>query len=212
MIQNFDRNVFINCPFDETYLPLFNAIVFAVKDIGFNPRSALEASNASEFRLDKIMNLILECKYSIHDLSRIEADATSGLPRFNMPLELGLDLGCRRYGKKLQRDKVSLILDTEEHRYEAFISDIKGQDIKAHFSKEQTVIEVIRDWLSNELDRKVALIPSGDNIFQRYQSFQRELPEICKKVRWNPNKLPYPDFSYAVASWIEENPIRPLSD
>jgi len=204
---NFERNVFINCPFDETYLPLFNAIVFAVYDIGFSPRSALETSNAGEFRLAKIMNLISECKYSIHDLSRIEADVTSGLPRFNMPLELGLDLGCRRYGRKFQREKVSLILDSEEHRYEAFISDIKGQDIKAHFSHEQTVIEVIRDWLSNELDPRVTIIPSGENIFKRYQSFQKALPTICRILKWNPGKLPYPDFSYAVATWIKENPI-----
>jgi hypothetical protein len=205
--SNFERNVFINCPFDETYLPLFNAIVFAVHDIGFRPRSALEASNAGEFRLAKIMNLISECKYSIHDLSRIEADATSGLPRFNMPLELGLDLGCRRYGRKFQREKVSLILDAEEHRYEAFISDIKGQDIKAHFSKEQTVIEVIRDWLSNELDPGFIIIPSGDNIYKRHQSFQQALPTICKSLKWNPSRLPYPDFSYVVATWTKVNPI-----
>jgi hypothetical protein len=105
---DFQRNVFINCPFDDLYTPLFNALVFAVHDIGFRPRCALEASNAGQFRLDKIMEIIAECKYSVHDLSRTEADITSGLPRFNMPFELGIDLGCRRFGsKKIRCHKIS---------------------------------------------------------------------------------------------------------
>ena len=129
---NFERNVFINCPFDEPYQPLFNAMVFAVHDIGFLPRCALEASNAGQFRLNKIMDIIGECKYSIHDLSRTELDRATRLPRFNMPLELGLDLGCRRFGTSFHSEKISLVMDVEAHRYEAFISDIKGQDIFSH--------------------------------------------------------------------------------
>src|SRR5436190_1630456 len=96
--SNFSRDVFINCPFDDTYTPFFNAIVFTVHDIGFRPRCALEASNAGQFRLEKIMDIISECKYSIHDLSRTSLDRETELPRFNMPFELGLDLGCRRFG------------------------------------------------------------------------------------------------------------------
>src|SRR5262249_5963635 len=30
------------------------------------------------------------CKYGIHDISRTEVTSASGLPRFNMPLELGV--------------------------------------------------------------------------------------------------------------------------
>jgi hypothetical protein len=85
-VAAFGRNVFINCPFDEPYAPLFNATVFAVHDVGFRPRCALEASNAGQFRLNKILEIIADCKYSIHDLSRTELDSDSGLPRFNMPL------------------------------------------------------------------------------------------------------------------------------
>jgi hypothetical protein len=29
------NHVFINCPFDRTYKPIFDAIVFAVRDLGF---------------------------------------------------------------------------------------------------------------------------------------------------------------------------------
>ena len=204
---HFDRNVFINCPFDDTYTPFFNAIVFAVHDIGFRPKCAREASNAGAFRLDKIMDIISECKYSIHDLSHTALDAATGLPRFNMPFELGLDLGCRRFGSSLQRGKISLVLDTEEHRYETFISDVKGQDITARGSSVLDLINVVRDWLRNELDPRVVIIPSGDNIFNRYSDFQLALPSICAGLKWNPKKLPFGDFSFAIATWIEANPI-----
>jgi hypothetical protein len=204
---DFSKNVFINCPFDLHYTYLFNAIVFTVHDIGFRPRCALEASNAGQFRLNKILDIISECKYSIHDLSRTELDATSGLPRFNMPLELGLDLGCKRFGKSHQIEKVSLILDIELFRYQKFISDISGQDVFAHGGKDKEVVERVRNWLSLELDPRIIIVPGGDMIFQRYQAFQVALPVFCKKLNWNPRELPFADFSYAAATWISENRI-----
>lgn len=48
---DFERNVFINCPFDAAYAPMFEAIVFAVKDAGFEPRSAREKLDSSQVRL-----------------------------------------------------------------------------------------------------------------------------------------------------------------
>ena len=204
---NFFRNVFINCPFDPAYTPFFNAIVFTIHDIGFRPRCAFEASNAGQFRLVKIMDIISECKYSIHDLSHTELDVTTGLPRFNMPFELGLDLGCKRFGDSKHNGKISLVLDIEEHRYESFISDGKGQDIIARGNTVPEVIDVVRDWLRNELDPRVVIIPSGENIYNRYLDFQLALPTICARLRWNANNLKFVDFSFAVATWVEANPI-----
>ena len=203
----FSRNVFINCPFDSLYAPLFNAIVFSVHDIGFRPRCALEASNAGQFRLTKILDIISECKYSIHDLSRTELDTKSGLPRFNMPLELGLDLGCKRFGRLYQTEKVILILDAERFRYQKFISDISGQDIEAHANKEKKIINKIRNWLRIELDPRTTIVPAGNQIFQRYRFFRSALPVLCDKLKWDPKDLPFADYSFAVATWIKENPI-----
>lgn len=81
-------NVFINCPFDEEYKPIFYSIVFAVFDCGFNPRCALEVIDAAQVRIDKINNIIEECTFGFHDISRTELDNEFNLPRFNMPLEL----------------------------------------------------------------------------------------------------------------------------
>ena len=49
-----------------------------------------------------------------------------------MPLELGIFLGSKKYGDKKNKTKVCLVIDKEQYRYQIFISDIAGQDIKSH--------------------------------------------------------------------------------
>src|SRR5712691_8918687 len=123
-----ERHVFINCPFDAAYRPLLYAMQFVISDLGFVARCALEEDNAGVIRIDKLLKIIGECKYAIHDLSRTELDNRNLLPRFNMPFELGLDLGCRWYGNKKQQTKSLLVLDKKRYRFQKFISDMSGQD------------------------------------------------------------------------------------
>lgn len=44
MSTEYDLNVFINCPFDKDYAPLFDAILFAIYKCGFRPRCAMETA------------------------------------------------------------------------------------------------------------------------------------------------------------------------
>ena len=71
----------------------------------FTPRSALELDDGSVVRIEKILNIIGDCKFAVHDLSRTELDPTTQLPRFNMPLELGIFLGAKRFGDAEQNKK-----------------------------------------------------------------------------------------------------------
>src|SRR5437764_12848115 len=89
------KSVFINCPFDATYAPLFDAIVFATVSCGFIPRSALESGTVSEPRLNRVVRALSSCRYSIHDLSRCTGEVTENFARFNMPLELGMAMALR---------------------------------------------------------------------------------------------------------------------
>jgi len=91
----YQRSVFINCPFDGEYLPIFRAIIFTVSACGFEPRSTLEHDDASQVRIEKIYRLIASSAFGIHDISRTEPDDENRLPRFNMPLELGVFLGAK---------------------------------------------------------------------------------------------------------------------
>ena len=165
--NDYSNNVFINCPFDPDYNRIFEAIVFAIHDCGFIPRCAKEEDE--EVRIIKIGNLIEECKYGIHDISRTDPDDT-GLPRFNMPFELGLFAGCKRFG---DIKKSYLVLDIEEHRYERFISDIKGIDVKAHHDNARNAVGIVRDWLRN-VSRRTS-IPDGTTIWNRYGIRTEEL-------------------------------------
>lgn len=108
---SYDDNVFLNVPFDNRYSELFRALVFAVHDCGFNARCALEADNSADVRVEKLYRIIRECRFGIHDISRTSLDRVSKLPRFNMPLELGLFLGAKAYGGPTQRSKSCLVLE-----------------------------------------------------------------------------------------------------
>jgi hypothetical protein len=61
-LQIKSNHIFINCPFDPSYRPIFDAIVFSVRYLGFVARCALEDDDAAEFRLSKIERVIEECR------------------------------------------------------------------------------------------------------------------------------------------------------
>ena len=169
-------------------------------DCGFQPRSALEVDDSSQVRIDKIFKVIEACKFGIHDISRTEADTRTRLPRFNVPFEVGLFLGAKRYGQGKQKKKMCLILDREPNRYQAFISDIAGQDLRAHKREPERAIGIVRDWLRSL--RPLVSIPGGNAVVSRYESFRRDLPEMCRQVRLAVDDLTYPDYTWCVSSWL----------
>ena len=198
---HYNDNVFINCPFDSAYKPLFDAIVFAVHDCGFVARCALEEGDASQVRIDKIYNIIENCRYGIHDISRTELDEVSRLPRFNMPLELGIFLGAKRFGVEDQKGKKCLVMDKEQYRYQKFISDIAGQDIFVHNNSPEEIIRVVRDWLGTASGRRT--IPGGGVIWRHYQDFLNDLPQLAQRFQLELADLEdFNNYIYAVAGWL----------
>jgi hypothetical protein len=200
--QKYNDNVFINCPFDITYKLLFDAIVFGVYDCGFVARCALEEDDGSQIRVQKIFEIISKCRLALHDLSRIELDTDTKLPRFNMPLELGVFLGAKHYGNNQQKRKVCLILDSEKYRYQKFISDIAGQDIQAHENDPKAAIRIVRNWLRSYSQTS---IPSGSVIWNRYQTFRADLPQLCAELKLDINELIYNDYTLLVSKWLKIN-------
>jgi hypothetical protein len=209
MVENstvFNKNVFINCPYDEKYLPLLKVIIFTVLNLGFNPELALIRNDSSENRIDKIVNLIDECKYSIHDLSRAESMKKGEIARFNMPFELGIDYGCLKFCDS-HRNKRFLILDEEKYRYRRALSDLSGVDIESHKNNELQAAKCIRDWLSNKSEN--IGIPSGKMIFEDYymMKFQPWFLEEVKKSGWdetNYDELPISEYITYVRKWLDD--------
>ncbi len=145
----FDKNVFVNCPFDRDYFPLLRPLLFTILYLGLSPRIALETVDSGESRLDKIVRLIRESRYSVHDLSRLKAEHAGEFYRLNMPFELGIDFGCRTFGRQLLRTKKALVLEVDPHRYRAAISDLSGCDIETHDNTPIQVVAAVRKWLKN---------------------------------------------------------------
>jgi hypothetical protein len=185
-------SVFINCPFDEQFWPLFEAIVFCVIDCGFVPRCALEEDDSGTTRLEKIRGLIQGSQYGIHDLSRVEITGPVNLPRFNMPFEFGLDLGCKLFGEASHTRKRSLVLDSDKYRYRASISDISGQDIRSHDNDPGVAISVIRGWLRTASGRKN--VPHAKSIKKRFAAFTALLPELAESAGADREDLEFVEY------------------
>jgi hypothetical protein len=202
--SDYDRQVFINCPFDDPFKPLFEAITFAIFDCGFLPRCALEVDDGGQIRMQKILSIIADCKFGLHDISRTELDSVNGLPRFNMPLELGLFLGAKSYGGARQQRKTCLILDRDPYRYQRFVSDLAGQDIRTHDDQPEKAVEVVRNWLRST-DPGFTM-PSGTTIWKRYLAFRKKLPVMCRKLQLVEARLTFADLAWLTSEWLKLRP------
>jgi len=200
----YDTNVVINCPFDKDYEPVFLAIVFAVIDCGFTVRCALETDDAGDTRIEKIYRLIEECRFGINDISRIEQDAASDLPRFNMPFELGLFLGARRFGARRQSRKLCLVLEAEQYRYQKFLSDIAGQDIRRHGNDPARAVGAVRDWLAASRSKAAKPLPGAAAIMKHYAEFQANLPDILRKAELEAAEIGFFDRANFMDEFIRQ--------
>ena len=160
----------------------------------------MEIDDSAQIRIDRIFKIINECKFSIHDVSRTELDPNTSLPRFNMPLELGMFLGARRFGGSHHKDKSCLILDREPYRYQSFISDISGQDIKPHNNDPERVVRVVRDWLNSASGRKT--IPGGRRIWGRYLEYRANLPVMCDEAGLTVDEMTFNDKANFASEWL----------
>lgn len=196
----FSRSVFINCPFDRQYWPLFEAITSCILHCGLSPRCALEAADSGEARLSRIRRIIAACQLGIHDLSRVEAGGTSGLPRFNTPFELGLDFGAKEFGPARLRRKKLLVLNAIPYRYQASLSDFAGQDIRTHENSPAIALRVVRDWLRTELAGR--RIPGPEIMKQGFRDFSADLPGLCKTAGLDRDDMQFVEYVELATTWL----------
>jgi hypothetical protein len=202
----FETDVFVNCPFDNEYLPLLRPILFTIVDLGFNPRIALESLDSGRPRIEKIISLVENSKFAVHDLSRIQAVRAGEYYRLNMPFELGLDVGCRLFKGGQWSLKKCLILEAEPYRYQAAISDISNSDIASHGNEPARALSAVRNWLSTE----GRIRTSGPTaLFDRFSNFLTE-SYIALKARGysegDIQHLPIAELIDDMRRWTEATP------
>jgi hypothetical protein len=171
-MENFNKNVFVNCPFDDDYRQLLLAIVFTIKYLGYIPRLSLERMDSAESRISKIVNLINESKFGIHDLSRIISSDKDEHFRMNMPFELGIDYGAKILKEGIWASKQILILEEEKYRYQKALSDLSGSDIKNHNNEPSVAIKAVRDWF---VVTENISADSGNKIWAKFNEFNAYL-------------------------------------
>ncbi|PUZ27267.1 hypothetical protein GA0116948_11785 [Chitinophaga costaii] len=198
-VHPYPLSIFINCPFDTEYEPLLQAMVFTIYRCGFVPQCALGEDNATDYRLDKIIRYIRHCQYSIHDLSRVEANG-HGLPRLNMPFELGLFFGAKHFGKGVHRQKNALIFERDKYTYLEFITDLRGVDVKAHYNSPLYVIAKIRHWLKSSSDKQG--IPGIAVLWRDFEEFQANLPGILQMAGHQREDILFKDLCLIVEQAI----------
>ena len=120
-----------------------------------------------------------------------------------MPLELGIFLGARKFGDRKQRAKRCIIFDRERYRYQAFISDIAGQDIHSHDGNVKKLISELSSWLRREF--KSANVPGGSKIAREYDQFCKVIPAVCRTKNLAADELTYFDYLNLALEWISSN-------
>jgi hypothetical protein len=166
-------SVFLNIPYDGAFESLYLAYIAGLTAFGLVPRATLEIPT-SQRRLERVLKLIQQCTYSIHDLSRVQLDARAPrVPRFNMPFELGLgvaqDAGNRR--------ETWYVCETVPHRISKSLSDLNGTDVRIHGGTVRGVFGALCDIFVRKTRQ-----PSVQEMYRIYLVLRRNLPTIMRRA------------------------------
>jgi hypothetical protein len=165
------RSVFLNVPYDKQYEPLFLAFIAGLSGFGLAPRATIEISG-SQRRLDRILELIDECSYSFHDLSRVTLSRTiPRAPRFNVPFELGLSVAKAAGATSRHR---WFVFEARAHRLNRTLSDLDGTDPYIHNNKPGAVLRGVMNALVQH--RKPPTL-------RELESMYRELRAAASKLK-----------------------------
>jgi hypothetical protein len=160
------KSVFLNIPYDNGFEDLYLAYIVGLMQLCLRVNATLAVPNQG--RLEAIIGLIEKSDYSVHDLSRIEV--TKGIPRFNMPVELGLAL----YRSHLAKEKHGVfVFESRRYRAQRSTSDINGLDPQIHNGSAKGVMAGLRN-----IFRQPGDAPTVPEMLASYRAVQRRLPEI----------------------------------
>lgn len=167
--------VFLNIPYDSRFQDLCLAYIAGTACFGLTARATLEIPGGTR-RLDRIIELISSCKFSIHDLSRVQLDSNEPrTPRFNMAFELGLTVAWQRLAN---HDHTWFVFEERRHRVSKSLSDLSGTDIYIHGGSVRGVFQQLCNAFIGEKQQ-----PSVAEIMSVYQYIKAELPTLLRTSR-----------------------------
>jgi hypothetical protein len=169
-----ENSVFVNIPYDNRFRRLYVAYVVGLIELDLRPEATL-AIPGGEARLDRIFDQIRSCRYSVHDLSRVQVDRTPPrTPRFNMPFELGMAVA---WAKLYPERHTYIVLESVNRRGQKSLSDMAGSDFNIHSG---TPDGVMRELCSAFVRQKRPSVPT---MMRHYEMVLRALPSLMRENR-----------------------------
>jgi len=120
----------------------------------------------------------------------------------NMPFELGIDVGCRLFGKGRWPQKRCLVLEAERYRYQAAISDLSGSDIAVHGGDAQRIVAEVRNWLNSQDSLQA---PGPASIWGAFLNFMADNYDALKRRGFSDRdieKLPVDELMRCIDGWV----------
>ncbi|MBC8167233.1 MAG: hypothetical protein H7Y20_15355 [Bryobacteraceae bacterium] len=164
------ESVFLNIPYDFAFEDLYLAYVVGLTQLGLAINAALAVPNQG--RLGTIINLIDTSDFSIHDLSRVEV--SRGVPRFNMPVELGLALYRSHITDGQHR---VFIFERKHYRAQRSTSDVNGIDPQIHSGTVKGVMKGLRNIFRQPQD--VTTVPE---MLASYSAVKGKIPVLRRNA------------------------------
>jgi len=182
---------FINVPYDQQFEPLFLALIAGLVGFGLIPQAVLQIPG-SQRRLDRLFALMYSCRYSFHDLSRVELEAKRPpTPRFNMPFELGLAVA---WAERVDRKHRWYVFEGKNYRVAKSLSDIDGTQIYVHGGTPTGVLRQLTNALARTKNQ-----PTVQELKAVYRDLQRAAINIKKAHATKSlyDTRPFQDLVYA---------------
>jgi hypothetical protein len=176
---------------------------FAVIAGGLLPVCAHDLTIPDRPRLEMLVEAILCCHYSTHDLSRSQGEGTQNFARMNMPVEMGMALFHALQTQR--REHRCLFFVSTPHDYKAFASDLAGLDPRVHNGDELRILKETYEWLRDVVPQTLFTSRPTVEVIDKFLAFKtlaqrikgsgaggrpshdetRELMyQVCSKVGW----------------------------
>ena len=167
------------------------------------PRSAREWGGECDLRLPRLHRLLSNCRYSVHDVSRLRGDGPDHLARMNMPLELGFAIAFHYERNGSRREHTWWCMCSGGYIYKQAISDLEGIDIEPHDETIDSIIAATAVFLRRHLkyDQRV----SASSVRRAFDIFQLKLGKRAADAL---GKRIWKDI---VETALETIPVKPVS-
>jgi hypothetical protein len=74
--------------------------------------------------------------------------------------------------------------------------------VLAHENSARAIVVIIRNWLRSYSS---TAIPSGGVIWDRYETFEQDLPLLCKELKLRQRELIWNDYVMLISRWLTRN-------